>query len=85
MLAEKPALLHALAERLLEKEVLDGAEVIAMVKAFDEGRPLTPEPQMAVASNPPPSGTAAPKEKPQKADEEENASVPGLQPKPSLA
>ncbi len=40
LLTEHLACLHALAERLLEKEVVDGAEVAAMVKAFREGRPL---------------------------------------------
>ena len=42
LLSDHLPLLHAIAERLLEKEVLDGSEVAAMVKAFREGRPLPP-------------------------------------------
>src|SRR5882762_4891164 len=39
-LSESMPLLHALAERLLEKEVVDGAEVAEMLKAYREGRPI---------------------------------------------
>jgi hypothetical protein len=64
----------------LEKEVLEGAEVGAMVKAFREGRPL-PESTPLPAGSPPPMAT---REKPKKVEEE--APVPGLAtPKPSLA
>jgi len=77
-------LLHALAERLLEQEIVDGAEVAAMVSAFQEGRPM-PAYTPAVHSGTPSSGTPVPKEKP-KVKEEEEAPGPGLiSPKPSLA
>jgi hypothetical protein len=39
-LTDNVILLHALAERLLEQEIVDGAEVAAMVSAFQEGRPM---------------------------------------------
>jgi cell division protease FtsH len=84
LLSENVTLLHALADRLLEKEVVDGAEVMEMVKAFREGRPLNPAPAPMVSSAPPASGAApTPKEKPRVAEAE--PSVGGLQPKPSLA
>jgi cell division protease FtsH len=77
-------LLHALAERLLEKEVVEGAEVAAMVKAYREGRPLVSEPSpVAAAPTPPSGGAVATREKPKAAEEE--AAIPGLAPKPSLA
>jgi cell division protease FtsH len=76
-------LLQALAERLLEKESLDGAEVIAMVKAYEEGRPFPESRPAAVSTNPPAGGAAVPKEKPRAA--EEQTAVPSLTPKPSLA
>ncbi len=80
LLSDNVVLLHAVAERLLEKEVLDGAEVEAMVKAYREGRPLP-------ASLPPHDGTPHPasgpgKDKPKTADE--GKPVPGLPPKPVL-
>jgi len=83
LLTESMTLLHALAERLLEKEVVEGAEVAEMLKAHREGRPLTSDTKPAIIANPP-AGTAAPKEKPRVADEE-GLTVPGLHPKPSLA
>ncbi|HUN59931.1 MAG TPA: ATP-dependent zinc metalloprotease FtsH [Candidatus Binataceae bacterium] len=80
LLSEHLTLLHAVAERLLEKEVLEGSEVAAMVKAFKEGRPM-PEPTPLSTGSPPPMIT---REKPKKVEEE--APVPGLAaPKPSLA
>jgi len=83
LLTDNMPLLHSLAERLLDKEVVDGAEVAAMVKAYREGRPLVPERQAAVAPTPPAGGSVVPKEKPKPVEEE--AAVPGLTPKPSLA
>jgi cell division protease FtsH len=82
LLRENLPLLHAVAERLLEKEVLDGSEVEAMVRAYQEGR------EMPVSTRPtvdrPTWPAAEPgKEKPKTADEE--APVPGLPPKPVLA
>ena len=75
-------LLHAIAERLLEKEVLDGSEVEAMVTAHREGREL-PRPEAAA----PPGGATAEverqRQKPKKAEEEQV--VPGIPPKPVLA
>jgi cell division protease FtsH len=83
LLTDNMPLLHGLAERLLEKEVVDGAEVAAMVKAYREGRPLVPERQAVVAPTPPAGGSIVPKEKPKPVEEE--AAVPGLTAKPSLA
>jgi cell division protease FtsH len=84
LLTENIPLVHALAERLLEKEVVEGAEVAEMVKAYKEGRSLLPV-QASVAGNNSPSGeTAIAKERPRAAAEESH-SMPGLQPKPSLA
>jgi cell division protease FtsH len=80
LLTENVVLLHALAERLLEREVVDGAEVAEMVNAYHEGRPL-PSPPVAV---PAAGGGTPPKEKPRAADEDESP-VPSLNPKPSLA
>jgi len=80
LLTEHLTLLHAVAERLLEKEVLDGTEVAAMVKAFQEGRPLPESPPVTSGSPPP----MVPRDKPKKVEEE--TPVPGLgAPKPSMA
>jgi cell division protease FtsH len=84
LLTENTPLLHSLADRLLEKEVVDGAEVAEMVKAYKEGRPLTAVPQEVAANNAPPDGASTAKERP-RAAAEESRSLPGLQPKPSLA
>jgi cell division protease FtsH len=84
LLTDNTPLLHSLAERLLDKEVVDGAEVAEMVKAYKEGRPLTAVHEAAAASNPPPDGTPTAKERP-RAPAEESLPLPGLQPKPSLA
>ncbi len=82
LLSEHMPLLHGVAERLLEKEVLDGSEVEAMLKAFKEGREL---PMAAAVSTEPPArpGAEPGKEKPKPAEQE--AAVPGLPPKPVLA
>jgi cell division protease FtsH len=81
LLSEHMPLLHAVAERLLEKEVLDGSEVEAMLKAFKEGREL---PMAAASAEPPSRPSVEPgKEKPKPAEQE--APVPGLPPKPVLA
>jgi cell division protease FtsH len=84
LLTENTPLLHSLADRLLEKEVVDGAEVAEMVKAYKEGRPLTAVQQEVAANNAPPDGASTAKERP-RAAAEESRSLPGLQPKPSLA
>jgi cell division protease FtsH len=84
LLVDNMTLLHALAERLLEKEVVEGAEVAEMLKAYKEGRPLASAREAAKPNNPPPDGTPVPKEKP-RAAAEESAALPGLHPKPSLA
>jgi cell division protease FtsH len=84
LLTENTPLLHSLADRLLEKEVVDGAEVAEMVKAYKEGRPLTAVQQEVAANSAPPDGTSTAKERP-RAAAEESRSLPGLQPKPSLA
>jgi cell division protease FtsH len=81
LLSDNLPLLHAVAERLLEKEVLDGAEVGEMVKAFQEGRPypVSAAPQDRGPKYPTPD---AGKDKPKPA--EEPSPVPGLPPKPVL-
>jgi cell division protease FtsH len=79
LLADHEPLLHAIAERLLEKEVLDGSEVEAMVTAFREGRPMP-------ASIPASGGSGRPTPevgKPKPVDEEAPV-APGLPPKPVL-
>ncbi|HUA35141.1 MAG TPA: ATP-dependent zinc metalloprotease FtsH [Candidatus Binataceae bacterium] len=81
LLSDHLVLLHAVAERLLEKEVLDGAEVEAMAKAFQEGREMPPS-TTPRAEPPQRPGTPA-IEKPKTADEE--SAIPGLPPKPVLA
>jgi cell division protease FtsH len=83
LLSENTTLLHALAERLLEKEVVEGAEVAEMVRAYNEGRPLASVQEVPAVNNPPSGGTVA-KERPRPAAEE-SCPLPGLHPKPSLA
>jgi cell division protease FtsH len=83
LLTENTPPLHSLAERLLEKEVVEGAEVAEMLKAYKEGRPLASV-QEPLATDGPPSDQAPTKLKP-RAAAEESCSLPGLQPKPSLA
>jgi cell division protease FtsH len=83
LLSDNVILLHALADRLIEKEVVDGAEVAEMLKAYHEGRPLNPRPEPAVASQPPSAPTPSPQKK---RTVEEEQPLPGpLHPKPSLA
>jgi cell division protease FtsH len=84
LLTENTPLLHALAERLLEKEVVEGAEVAEMLKAYREGRPLPLVQEPLSANNSPSGETSTAKERPRAATEE-SRSLPGLQPKPSLA
>jgi len=81
LLSDDLPLLHTLAERLLEKEVLDGAEVEAIVTAYREGRELPPSEPASIESKPRPP--EASKERPKKVEEEEP--LPGLPPKPVLA
>ena len=84
ILTDNVTLLHALAERLLEQEIVDGAEVAAMVSAFQEGRPMPTYTPAASHSGTPNGGVTVPREKPKTAEEE--APGPGLvSPKPSLA
>ena len=79
LLTDHAPLLQAVAERLLEKEVLDGAEVQAMVTAFKEGRPMPASFPVAEGS-----GRIMPEiGKPKPADEEASV-APGLPPKPVL-
>jgi cell division protease FtsH len=83
LLSENVSLLHALAERLIEKEVVDGAEVAEMLKAYQEGRPLSPAPEREI-SQPSSAPAATPPQKPRVVEPEKP--IPGpLQPKPSLA
>jgi cell division protease FtsH len=81
LLSDHLPLLHAIAARLLEKEVLDGVEVEAMVTAFKEGREMPPSPAAVRNDFPPRPGPDTGKEK--RADDE--SAVPGLPPKPVLA
>ena len=81
LLSDHLPLLHAIAARLLEKEVLDGSEVEAMVTAFREGRELPPSPAPVRNDYPPRSGQDTSKEK----HAEEDSPMPSLPPKPVLA
>jgi len=80
--------LHGVAEKLLEKEVLDGSEVEALVKSYAGGA----VPQEAAVQTPPPPAVDGParaaelsrEKQPGKVQEEERG-VPGLPPKPVLA
>ena len=83
LLADNLPLLHAVSDRLLEKEVLDGGEVAEMVKAYQEGRPF-PASTPAPSGGPSKPGQALAPEKPKPAGEEAPA-MPGLPPKPVLA
>ncbi len=83
LLSEHLQLLHAVAQRLLEKEVLDGSEVEAMVKAFKEGREMPPSVQAAPPGGEPARPADAAREKPRKVEEE--PAIAGLPPKPALA
>ena len=70
--------------RVGQVEIVDGAEVAAMVSAFQEGRPMPTYTPAASHSGTPNSGVTVPREKPKTAEEE--APGPGLvSPKPSLA
>jgi hypothetical protein len=69
---------------LLEKEVVEGAEVAEMLKAYREGRPLATVQQPLAADNQPSDQASTAKPKPRSAAEEDRL-LPGLQPKPSLA
>jgi len=80
LLSEHVKVLHAVAEHLLEKEVLDGAEVAEILKAYREGRePFGGAPARV---GPPRPGPEIGKEK---SKEPEEAPMPGLPPKPVLA
>jgi len=80
LLSEHIKVLHAVAEHLLEKEVLDGAEVGEILKAYREGRePFGGKPARV---EPPRPGPEAGREK---SKEPEETPVPGLPPKPLLA
>ncbi|HEY6420996.1 MAG TPA: ATP-dependent zinc metalloprotease FtsH [Candidatus Binataceae bacterium] len=80
LLSDRLPLLHKVAERLLEKEVLDGAEVEAMVTAYREGREMPPSFPVANTGGPPRPDVG--KEKPKPA--EDQGPVTGLPPKPVL-
>src|SRR5580658_1576477 len=76
LLSDRLPLLHKVAERLLEKEVLDGAEVEAMVTAYREGREMPPS--FPVANTGGPQRPDVGKEKPKPA--EDQGPVTGLPP-----
>lgn len=83
LLAENTKALHAVAEQLLEKEVLDGSEVVEILKACREGRGLPSDGRPATveaAPRPAPSGDA----KEQPAKQPEPAPVGPIPPKPVL-
>jgi cell division protease FtsH len=80
LLSDHLALLHEIAARLLDKEVLDGSEVEAMVTAFREGREMPPSVARVNNDFPPRPGPDAGKEK----RAEDPGPVPGLPPKPVL-
>jgi cell division protease FtsH len=78
LLSEHIKVLHAVAEQLLEKEVLDGAEVAEILKAYREGRePFGGAPARV---EPPRPGPEIGKEKSKEPEE-----APMLPPKPVLA
>lgn len=79
LLSDHSPLLQAVAERLLEKEVLDGSEVEAMVKAFKEGRPMPASAPVADGY-----GRAASEVGKPKPVDEEAPVAPGLPAKPVL-
>src|ERR1700756_5645078 len=83
LLSDHLPLLHAVSDRLLEKEVLDGNEVAEMVKAYQEGRPF-PASTPAPSGGPTKPGQVLAPEKPKPAGEEAPA-ITGLPPKPVLA
>jgi cell division protease FtsH len=83
LLAGNLPALHAIAERLLEKEVLEGADVEAIVTAYKEGRLPEPAPVLAKSDGPQrPLELGVDKARPV---EDEGGAVPGLPPKPVLA
>jgi len=79
LLTESAPLLQAVAERLLEKEVLDGVEVEAMMMAFKEGRPMPASLPVAGGSGHPTPEVG----KPKPVDAEAPVAA-GLPPKPVL-
>jgi len=80
LLSEHIKVLHAVAEQLLEKEVLDGSEVAEILKAYREGRePFGGAPSRVEPPRPSPEIGR------EKTKEPEEAPVPGLPPKPVLA
>ncbi len=81
LLADNVKVLHAVAEQLLEKEVLEGAEVGEILQAYREGREFHVS-KPARVEPPPHPGPQIGKEK---SKEPEEAPVPGLPPKPVLA
>jgi len=83
-LTQNMPLLHALADRLLDKEVVDGVEVAEMLKAYKGGKLLNSAPEPLALNSAPAGGNAAPKAKP-RAAAEESPGLSGLHPKPSLA
>ena len=89
LITENIAALHAIAEKLLEKEVLDGSEVEALVKAYrPEGLPATvttEAPPVAADGEGAVKPVEVPREKPAKVEEEDRGAIPGLPPKPVLA
>ena len=84
LLSDNVVLLHALADRLIEKEVVDGTEVAEMLAAYREGRPLNPPRPEPTATNPPSAPATAAPQKTRTVEEEQPLSGP-LHPKPSLA
>jgi cell division protease FtsH len=80
LLSDHMPLLHEIATRLLDKEVLDGSEVEAMVTAFREGREMPPSAAPVRNDFPPRPGPDAGKEK----RAEDEGAVPALPPKPVL-
>ena len=80
LLSEHVKVLHAVAEQLLEKEVLDGSEVAEILKAYREGRdPLGGAPSRVEPPRPNPEVGR------DKSREPEETPIPGLPPKPVLA
>ncbi len=89
LIAENIGGLHAVAEKLLEKEVLDGSEVEAITKAYQDGSlphgAAVETPPQAASDGPARSAELSREKHPGKVQEDDRGAVPGLPPKPVLA
>jgi cell division protease FtsH len=82
LLADNLDVLHAVADHLLEKEVLNGSEVEAIMKRVREGESA---PESAVSPTTPPSGPETARDKAKQPERDKESGVLVLPPKPALA